>query len=63
MKKWLSEELICPECLNRQADEEIGLIVEIRQETDDDILEGRLNCPLCKKVYEISDGIAVVVPE
>lgn len=63
MKKWLSEELICPECLNRQADEEIRLTVEIRQEIDDDITEGRLNCPLCGRGYDINDGIAVVVPE
>jgi SAM-dependent methyltransferase/uncharacterized protein YbaR (Trm112 family) len=63
MKKWLSEELICPECLNRHADKEIRLTVEIRQEIDDDITEGSLTCPLCKKGYDINDGIAVVVPE
>ncbi|NLA73872.1 MAG: methyltransferase domain-containing protein [Deltaproteobacteria bacterium] len=63
MKKWLSEELICPECLNRQADENIRLTVEIRQEIDDDITEGRLNCPLCRRGYDINDGIAVIVPE
>ena len=63
MKKWLSEELICPECLNRQADEDIRLTVEIRQEIDDDITEGRLTCPLCGRGYDINDGIAVVVPE
>ncbi|MBN1904667.1 MAG: methyltransferase domain-containing protein [Deltaproteobacteria bacterium] len=63
MKKWLSEELICPECLNRNADEEIRLTVEIRQEIDDDITEGSLTCPLCGSGYHINDGIAVVVPE
>jgi SAM-dependent methyltransferase len=63
MKRWLSEELICPECLNRHTDKEIRLKVEIRQEIDEDIIEGRLACPLCKRVYDIHDGIAVVVPE
>ena len=59
MKKWLVEELICPQCL----DSENVLKLDIRTETEDDIIEGHLVCPQCKQVYEIHEGIAVVVPE
>jgi SAM-dependent methyltransferase len=59
MKKWLIEELICPECL----DKEILLSVDIQTETDEKIMEGQLICPDCDKRYEINGGIAVVVPE
>ncbi|WP_320044197.1 methyltransferase domain-containing protein [uncultured Desulfobacter sp.] len=59
MKKWLIEELICPQCL----DSENVLNLDIRTETGDDIIEGHLVCPQCKQVYEIHEGIAVVVPE
>jgi len=59
MKKWLLEELICPECL----EQEIGLAVDSSQENDDEILEGRLLCPECGMQYGIHNGIAVVVPK
>jgi uncharacterized protein YbaR (Trm112 family)/SAM-dependent methyltransferase len=59
MKKWLIEVLICPECLDR----EIRLTVDSRQETEEEIIEGRLICPACGRRYEIHAGIAVVVPE
>ena len=59
MKKWLIEELICPQCL----DSEIVLDPDIHTETDDEIIEGRLVCPQCRQAYEIHEGIAVVVPE
>ncbi|WDP91828.1 MAG: methyltransferase domain-containing protein [Desulfobacter sp.] len=67
MKKWLIEELICPECLKKNQsqsqDNEIVLIPDIIRETDTEIIEGRLDCPQCGKGYGIHDGIAVVVPE
>ena len=63
MKKWLIEELICPECLDKNMDKEIRLTVDIQKETDDEIIEGRLNCPDCGRHYEINEGIAVVVPD
>ncbi|MBN2418414.1 MAG: methyltransferase domain-containing protein [Deltaproteobacteria bacterium] len=63
MKKWLTQELICPECLAKGADKEIQLIVTVSSETDEEIMEGQLNCPDCGRQYEINDGIAVVVPE
>lgn len=53
------EELICPECL----DKEILLIVHIQTQTDDEIMKGQLICPDCGGRYEINEGIAVVVPE
>lgn len=59
MKKWLMEELICPECL----DKEILLTADIIQEDDKDIIEGHLACPECDSRFDIHDGIAVVVPE
>jgi SAM-dependent methyltransferase/uncharacterized protein YbaR (Trm112 family) len=59
MKKWLTKELICPECL----EQEIPLNLESREEKEDDILEGSLNCPQCGRSYTIKQGIAVVVPE
>jgi SAM-dependent methyltransferase/uncharacterized protein YbaR (Trm112 family) len=58
MKKWLVNELICPECLDTQTQ----LTVEIQTENDEEILEGRLTCANCQSAYEIHDGIAVVVP-
>ena len=58
MKKWLVEELICPECMNTQS----LLSVDSQKENDEEIIEGRLICPLCQSTYEIHDGIAVVVP-
>ena len=59
MRKWLIEELICPQCL----DSDIVLHPDIHTETEDDIIEGHLVCPQCRQVYEIHEGIAVVVPE
>lgn len=68
MKKWLIEELICPECLSRgrsgdPESREILLSPEIRRETETDIVQGHLVCPECGRRYDIHDGIAVVVPE
>nr|WP_320191106.1 methyltransferase domain-containing protein [uncultured Desulfobacter sp.] len=59
MKKWLIEELICPQCL----DSENVLNLDSLTETGDDIIKGHLVCPQCKQVYEIHEGVAVVVPE
>ncbi len=63
MKKWLINELICPECLIKDRNKEILLIADIKTETSEEILEGQLNCPACGRRYEINEGIAVVVPE
>jgi SAM-dependent methyltransferase/uncharacterized protein YbaR (Trm112 family) len=63
MKKWLIGELICPECLNKDVNNEVPLTVDIQRETHEEIIEGRLNCPGCGRQYDINEGIAVVVPE
>lgn len=63
MKKWLIEELICPECLNIDVNKEVQLSLDIQKETNDEVIEGQLNCPECSSYYNINEGIAVVVPE
>lgn len=63
MKKWLTSELICPECQGKGPKKEIPLNVDIREETDEEIIEGSLNCPDCGSKYDINEGTAVVVPE
>lgn len=59
MKKWLKEKLICPECL----DEQIPLDLMIKEEIDDDVIEGELGCNNCGATYLINNGIAVVLPK
>lgn len=44
MKMWLREHLICPECL----ESEEPLLLEIKEEKKEDILDGELKCPACK---------------
>lgn len=63
MKKWLIEELICPECLVKDPNKEILLITDIHRENEEEIIDGRLNCPVCASQYDINAGVAVVVPE
>ncbi|MCD6586483.1 MAG: methyltransferase type 11, partial [Desulfobacteraceae bacterium] len=59
MKKWLKEKLICPECLA----DEIFLDLNIKTETDDDVIEGELTCASCERAYPIHKGVAVILPE
>jgi SAM-dependent methyltransferase/uncharacterized protein YbaR (Trm112 family) len=59
MKKWLSEKLICPECIP----EEMPLDLDISEEQDGDVIEGRLTCSDCGRAYSIQKGIAVILPE
>lgn len=59
MKKWLHKHLICPECLESST----ALRLEILEENNGDILEGKLNCPGCNSDYPIKEGIAVIVPK
>jgi SAM-dependent methyltransferase/uncharacterized protein YbaR (Trm112 family) len=63
MKKWLTNELICPECLDKDVNKEVPLTVDIQREADEEIIEGQLNCPGCGRQYDINEGIAVVVRE
>jgi len=59
MKKWLQEKLVCPECIM----EATPLDLEIKEERDDDVLEGVLRCPTCGSCYLINQGVAVVLPK
>jgi SAM-dependent methyltransferase/uncharacterized protein YbaR (Trm112 family) len=59
MKKWLKEKLLCPECIP----EEMPLDLDIKEEKDGDVIEGRLICSDCGRTYPIQKGIAVVLPE
>lgn len=58
MKKALLDLLICPACLP----DEIQLKETIREVSREDIVEGELACPQCRKVYPIENGIANLDP-
>lgn len=55
----MKEKLVCPECLGH----EISLDLDIKEEVEDDILEGELSCPACKRKYPIHKGVAVILPD
>ena len=59
MKIWLQEFLICPQCLPEQNPLELF----IQNQTGDDIISGQLICPACTGLYEIIDGVAVILPQ
>lgn len=59
MRKWVQEKLVCPECIM----EAVPLDLEIKEERDDDVLEGELRCPACGSSYSINQGVAVVLPK
>ena len=59
MKKWLKEQLVCPEC----PDEEVSLDLDIEEENDDDVTAGELTCPACNRRYPIQNGVAVILPD
>jgi SAM-dependent methyltransferase/uncharacterized protein YbaR (Trm112 family) len=54
---------ICPAC-RIQRNEECGLEVTIiAAGTIDDVLEGVLECRICRREYPVIDGIPVIVPD
>ncbi len=59
MKKWLNENLLCPECIP----EEMPLDLDIKEERGEDVIEGRLVCSNCGQTYLIKKGIAFILPE
>ncbi|MFO7861668.1 MAG: methyltransferase domain-containing protein [Desulfosalsimonas sp.] len=59
MKHWVAEKLICPDCLP----EEYALKTQISREAKDDIIDGKLHCPGCRRSYPVQDGIANLRPE
>ncbi|GAB4340180.1 MAG: Trm112 family protein [Desulfobulbaceae bacterium] len=58
MKRILLDLLICPSCLP----EEHALQESVTSGAGDDIEEGELRCPACKRVFFIRDGIADLDP-
>ena len=58
MKKWVSDKMICPECLEN----ETPLDLTIREENAGDIIAGEMTCPQCHGRYPINEGIAVILP-
>lgn len=58
MKKFLLDILVCPECVPK----DISLQLSCSKTADNDIFEGKLTCPACENHYEISDGIAILLP-
>ena len=58
MKKIVLDVLICPSCLP----EEIPLKGAIREISGDDILDGALNCPQCRRSYPVKQGVADLDP-
>lgn len=59
MKKWVTNKLICPQCL----DAEVPLNIAIREAQSDDVIEGEMSCPECRGKFPIRQGIAVLLPE
>ncbi len=59
MKQWVSDKLICPQCL----DAENPLDLTARETRADDIIIGEMVCPQCGGIYPIEQGIAVLLPE
>ncbi|KQC15957.1 MAG: methytransferase partner Trm112 [Methanothrix sp.] len=55
MKRDLMEILACPMCKG-------DLKLEVFEEKDEDILNGKLCCKSCGKCYPIEDGIPNMLP-
>lgn len=60
MKRFLLPHLICPACLPR---EEPLTLAAGKRETGDDIDNGQLSCPRCRRQFEIRNGVAHLLPE
>jgi ubiquinone/menaquinone biosynthesis C-methylase UbiE/uncharacterized protein YbaR (Trm112 family) len=59
LKKSITELLICPQCL---PDENL-LFLNEKISDGEDIIEGTLQCNVCGKIYEISNGVAILDPD
>jgi SAM-dependent methyltransferase len=59
MKRWVVDQLICPECTAL----EMPLALTIGEEQADDVMDGELRCLDCDRRYPIRGGIAVLLPE
>ena len=59
MKKWLQNDLVCPECFSCK--NPLDLI--IREEINEDVIEGDLVCKVCGAKFDIADGVAILLPQ
>ena len=59
MKKWVTDKLICPQCL----DAEMALNLTVRDAKADDVMDGEMTCPRCGGIYPIQNGVAILLPE
>jgi SAM-dependent methyltransferase len=59
MKHWMADKLVCPACSDREA----PLDLNVKEEKDGDVLEGKLGCPVCRAGYPIRQGVAVLLAE
>lgn len=57
MDQSLSQCLICPACLPQ----ETGLRLSTQESQGQEILQGALHCPACRRVYPVQEGIAVLL--
>jgi uncharacterized protein YbaR (Trm112 family) len=55
MKRRLMEIICCPVCKG-------DLLLSIREENGEEILEGDLNCTACNVMYPIHEGIPDLLP-
>jgi uncharacterized protein YbaR (Trm112 family) len=56
MKRQLLDILACPVCKHHP------LELEADSESNGEVLEGKLTCPKCGKLYLIKDGIPDLIP-
>ena len=54
MKKSIMDILVCPKCKN-------DLILNVRKEDKEEIIEGELKCNNCSEIYPINDGIPILL--
>jgi uncharacterized protein YbaR (Trm112 family) len=55
MKRRLLDILCCPVCKG-------DLLLQVREETGDEIVEGELTCAACRVRYPIHEGIPDLLP-
>ncbi len=56
MKQWIMDYICCPVCKGE-------LRLEQTSSNETEILEGTLTCTKCERTYQISEGIAHLLPE
>jgi uncharacterized protein YbaR (Trm112 family) len=55
MRRQLMEILCCPVCKG-------DLVLTVKEENDEEVLEGTLWCEACRAAYPISEGIPNLLP-